>query len=111
MAEETTKKKAKKASQKAEEVKEEVKKEAKQEAKNTTETFKVEGDKLVSKIKELIREGNVRRIIIKDKNGEEFIQFPLTFGVVGAAVAPLLAAVGAVAALITECTITVERKK
>ncbi|OGH11912.1 MAG: hypothetical protein A2857_05670 [Candidatus Levybacteria bacterium RIFCSPHIGHO2_01_FULL_36_15] len=75
------------------------------------ETFKVEGEKLLSKVKALIKEGNVRKIIIKDKNGKTIIEFPLTIGVVGAVIAPVLAAVGAVAALISECTITVIREK
>lgn len=80
-------------------------------SKTTEETFRVEGGKLVEKIKEIVKEGNVRRIIIKDKNGKEIVQFPLTFGLIGAAVSPVLAGVGAIAALITECTITVEREK
>ena len=76
-----------------------------------TESFKIEGENLLKKVKELIREGNVRKITIKDKNGKTMLMFPLTFGVVGAVLAPVLAAIGAVAALITECTITVERKE
>lgn len=76
-----------------------------------SETFKVEGGKILDKVKDLIKEGNVRRIIIKDKKGKELIQFPLTFGVIGAALAPILAAVGAIAALVTECSITVEREE
>lgn len=75
------------------------------------ETFKVTGDKLLAKVKELIREGNVRRISIKDKSGKVLVEFPLTLGVVGAVFAPVLAAVGAIAALITECTISVEREE
>ncbi len=74
-----------------------------------TETFKINGDELLKKVKELIKEGNVRRIIIKDKKGKSLIELPLTLGVIGAVIAPMLAAVGAVAALVTECTITVER--
>jgi hypothetical protein len=81
-----------------------------QKANKKTETFKVSGEKLIEKIKELIKEGNVRRVIIKDKNDKELFQFPLTFGVIGAALAPVLAAVGAIAALVTECSITVERE-
>lgn len=73
------------------------------------ETFQIKSDRLVEKIKELIREGNVRKIIIKDKDGKTFVEFPLTIGVVGALIAPMLAAVGAIAALVTECTITVVR--
>ncbi len=75
------------------------------------ETFHVAGEKLLEKVKELIKEGNVRRIIIKDKKGKVLIEFPLTFGVVGAVIAPVLAAVGAIAALITECSITVQREE
>lgn len=75
------------------------------------ETISVKGDQLVGKVKSLIKEGNVRRIIIKDKKGKELIQLPLTFGVVGVVLAPMLAAVGALAALVAECTITVEREK
>jgi hypothetical protein len=74
------------------------------------EEFKVTGEELLKKTKELIKEGNVRKITIKDKEGKEILSFPLTIGVVGAVLAPLLAAVGAAAALITECTISVERK-
>ena len=74
------------------------------------EEFKVSGETLIQKVKELIKEGNIRRITIKDKDGKELITFPLTIGVVGAVVAPVLAAVGAIAALVTECTISVERK-
>jgi len=73
------------------------------------ESFKTSGENLLKKIKELIEEGNVRKITINDKHGKELMSFPLTIGVVGALVAPVLAAVGAVAALIGECTITVER--
>lgn len=79
--------------------------------KTREETFKVTGDKLLAKVKELIREGNVRRISIKDKSGKTLVEFPLTIGVVGAVFAPILAAVGAIAALISECTISVEREE
>ena len=76
-----------------------------------TEEFKVSGDHLVDKIKNLIKEGNIRKITIKDKNGKDLIMFPLTIGVVGAVLAPILAAIGALAALIGECTISVEREE
>jgi len=80
-------------------------------AKNTKkETFQVKGDDLLAKVKELIHQGNIRKIIIKDKNGNSIIELPLTIGVVGAVLAPPLAAVGAIAALVSECAITVERK-
>lgn len=74
------------------------------------ESFTVNGENLLKKVNELIREGNVRRITIKDKNGKDLIVLPLTIGVVGAVIAPALAAVGAIAALVTECTISVERE-
>jgi len=73
------------------------------------ESFKVNGEGLLKKVKELIKEGNVRKITVKDKDGKDLITFPLTFGVVGTVIAPVLAAVGAIAALIGECTISVER--
>ena len=79
--------------------------------KTRKETLKVTGVKLLAKVKELIREGNVRRISIKDKSGKTLVEFPLTIGVVGAVFAPILAAVGAIAALISECTISVEREE
>jgi Domain of unknown function (DUF4342) len=75
-----------------------------------TEEFHVNGEELIAKIKDLIHQGNIRRIIIKDKNGKVLIEFPLTFGVVGAVLVPTLAAVGAIAALIGEATIIVEKK-
>lgn len=74
------------------------------------ESFKVSGDHVLRKVKELIKEGNVRKITIKDKAGKIIVEFPLTVGVVGAVIAPMLAAVGALAALVTECTISVERE-
>jgi len=75
----------------------------------TKESFKINGENLLKKVKELIEEGNVRKISIHDKDGKEIMSFPLTIGVVGALIAPVLAAVGAIAALIGECSITVER--
>jgi hypothetical protein len=75
----------------------------------STNEFKITGENLLKKFKELIDEGNVRKITIKDKTGKEIVTFPLTIGVVGTVLAPVLAAVGALAALIGECTITVER--
>ncbi|HSA84413.1 MAG TPA: DUF4342 domain-containing protein [Patescibacteria group bacterium] len=79
--------------------------------KTKKEEFKVNGEQLLQKIKELIKEGNIRKITIKDKKGKELISFPLTFGVVGTVIAPVLAGVGALAALIGECTISVEREE
>lgn len=74
------------------------------------ESFKVSGDGLLAKVKQLIHEGNVRKITIKDAEGRTVVELPLTIGVVGAVLAPVLAAVGAVAALVTDCTIEVERR-
>lgn len=73
------------------------------------EFFTIKGEYLLQKVKELIEEGNVRRITITDKSGKELMTFPLTVGVVGAVLAPVLAAIGALAAIIGECTIAVER--
>lgn len=73
------------------------------------ESFKINGESLLKKVKELIAEGNVRKITIQDKSGKELMSFPLTIGVVGAIFLPVLAAVGAIAALVGECSITVER--
>ena len=78
--------------------------------KKTTEEFTVNGEELLAKVKSLINEGNIRRIIIKDESGKVLVELPLTIGVVGAILAPVLAAVGAIAALVTKCTIVVERR-
>ena len=74
------------------------------------EQFKVSGEEIVKKIKELIKEGNVRRVKIKDENGKTLMEFTLTIGVIGTVLAPILAAAGALAALAANCTIEVERK-
>ena len=74
-----------------------------------TEEFHVNGEQLLAKIKELIHAGNIRRIIIKNKEGKTVIEIPLTVGVVGAVLAPTLAAVGAIAALVSEATVVVEK--
>jgi hypothetical protein len=74
------------------------------------ETFAVKGEEILQKIKDLVEEGNVRKISIHDKTGKEIMSFPLTIGVVGALLAPVLAAIGALAALIGECDISVERE-
>jgi len=74
-----------------------------------TEEFRVDGEKLISKIKELLHEGNIRRIIIKDKEGKTVMEIPMTLGVVGALLAPQLAAIGAIAALVTEATVVIEK--
>jgi DNA-binding Lrp family transcriptional regulator len=80
-------------------------------SKTYKEEFKVSGEDLLKRVKELIAEGNVRRITVKGKDGKTIVEMPLTVGVVGAVLAAPLAAVGAIAALVTECTITVEREK
>lgn len=79
--------------------------------KTTKESFKLNGENLLKKVKELIKEGNIRKITIHDKAGKELMSFPFTNGVVGTVFAPVLAAIGALAALIGECTITVEREE
>lgn len=75
------------------------------------ETFIVNGENLLKKIKEIIAEGNVTKISISDKSGKEIMSFPVTIGVVGVVFAPIFAAIGALAALLTECKITVEKRK
>jgi len=74
------------------------------------EEFKLNGQELVKKIKEIIKEGNVRRIIIKNEKGKIIMEIPITIAVVGAVFAPVLAAVGALAALLNKCSIVVEKK-
>jgi len=75
------------------------------------ERHRVHGDRLVARIKELIHEGNVRRLVIRDDDGRVLIEAPLTVGVVGAVVAPVWAAIGAIAALVAQCSIEVEREE
>lgn len=71
--------------------------------------FKVKGKELLNKIEELIKEGNVRRIIIKDAEGKTFIEIPLTFGVIGVLAAPVVAAVGALAGIVANFTVKIIR--
>lgn len=78
---------------------------------NQREEFKVSGKDIKKKVEELVREGNVRRIIIKNEKGKTIMEFPVTVGVIGVILAPMLAAVGAVATLAANWTIVVERKK
>ena len=91
-------------------------KEPKQPASNASqsdaggESYQVRGEEVMKKVKELIAEGNVRKIKIESKDGKTIAEFPLTAGVIGALLAPPLAAIGAIAALVTECTISVERR-
>jgi len=79
------------------------------EEKVRTEEFEVSGDELVAKIKELVHEGNIRRISIRNEEGRTLIDLPLTIGVVGAILVPQLAALGAIAALVTHGTIVIEK--
>jgi len=75
------------------------------------EEFTISGEKIVEKVKEIIREGNARKIIIKNEKDETIAEFPLTAGAVGVLLAPALAALGAIAALVTKCTLIVEKKE
>jgi hypothetical protein len=79
------------------------------EEKVRTEEHRVTGDQLLAKVKQLVHEGNVRRITIKKEDGDTLIEIPLTLGVVGAVLLPVLAGVGAIAALVADCTIVVEK--
>lgn len=74
------------------------------------ETFHVKGEELKQKIKEIIAEGNARRIIIKNKSGKTLIEFPVTVGVIGVVLAPVWLAIGGIAAVVAECSITVEKR-
>jgi len=74
-----------------------------------TEEYQVDGDYLVHKVKELVHEGNIRRITIKNGEGEKLIEIPLTIGAVGIVLLPVWAAIGAVAALVSDCTVVVEK--
>ena len=78
-------------------------------AKVRTEEFKTTGEEMIAKVKELIHEGNVRRLSIVNDEGKTLIEVPLTLGVVGIVLVPTLAALGAIAALVTDCSIVVEK--
>ena len=78
------------------------------EEKTVREEFKINGEQLLKKVKELVHEGNIRRVIVK-QDDRTILEIPLTLGVAGILVAPTLAALGAVAALVSECTIIVEK--
>jgi len=84
-------------------------KEEKKTGKTRVEEFKVSGGEILNKFKELIHEGNIRRITLKDEGGKTFLEIPLTVGIIGAALAPVLAAIGAIAALVSKLTIVVEK--
>lgn len=73
------------------------------------EEFKIKSEEIIEKIKELIREGNVRRIIIKDEDGKTYLEIPVTMGVIGALLAPWLAAIGAIAAMVGHLKVEVIR--
>lgn len=73
------------------------------------EEYRVKGEELLAKVRELVHEGNIRRIIIENEEGKTLVEIPLTLGVVGALLLPMAAAVGAIAAVVTDCTIRVER--
>lgn len=76
-----------------------------------TEEIQVQGEELVAKVKELAHEGNIRRIIIKNEEGKTLVEVPLTIGVIGAVLLPVWAAIGAIAALVTDCTIVVVKEE
>jgi hypothetical protein len=78
--------------------------------KSNHESFKVSGDEILSKVKEIIKEGNARKIIIKNDKDEIIMEFPLTIGAIGVVLAPIFAAVGTIAALASNCTIVVEKR-
>ena len=76
---------------------------------NFKEEFKVRSEEIIEKVKELIHEGNVRRLIIKDEDGKVYLEIPVTIGVIGVVLAPVLAAVGAVAAMVANLKVEVIR--
>ncbi len=75
-----------------------------------SEEFKINGNDIINKLKALIKEGNIRKITIKDREGKSIAEFPLTVGVVGTVILPIFAAIGTIIALVTECTISVEKE-
>ncbi len=79
--------------------------------KKTKEEYKVSGKDVVNTIKKLVKEGNVRHVVVKNSTGKVLFQFPLTAGVIGVFFLPVLAGFGAIAALVGDCTISVERNK
>jgi hypothetical protein len=80
-------------------------------ARTVREEFSVSSDDLIEKVKQLLHEGNITRIIIKDDNGKTLLEMPATVGVIGALIAPWLAALGVIAAFATNCRIVVERRE
>ena len=85
--------------------------EAMSEDKTLVEEFQIAGEELVGKVKELVHQGNIRRIIVKNEEGKTLVEIPLTLGVVGALLVPSLAAIGAIAALVTKCTVIVVKEE
>ncbi len=79
------------------------------EGKVHTEEFRVNGEELLARVKQLLHEGNIRRIIIKTREGKTILEIPMTLGLVGSLLAPQLAAIGAIAALLTEATLVIEK--
>jgi hypothetical protein len=79
--------------------------------KQNTEEFKLSGDEVIAKVREIIKEGNARRIILKNEQGTTLIEVPLTVGVVGAALLPVWAAIGAIAAVAARLTLVVEKRE
>jgi len=76
---------------------------------NRTEEYTINGEDLLAKIKEIIRQGNAKKITIRGKDGDEVLSFPVTVGVAGIVLVPVFAAIGAIAALATECTIVIDK--
>ena len=75
------------------------------------EEFRVSGEEVVKTVKRIIKAGNIRKIIIKNEQGKTVVEIPLTIGAIGVVLAPMLAAVGALAALLTKCVIVVEKRE
>ena len=75
-----------------------------------TEEFRITGEELLAKVKEVVNEGNIRRLVIKNEEGETLIEVPVTLGVISALLLPVWAAIAALAAVATHCTIVVERR-
>jgi hypothetical protein len=76
-----------------------------------TEQYQLTGEDVITKIRQIVHEGNVRRVLIRNAEGHIIVEFPLTIGVVGAALAPMWAALGAIVALVSDCTIEIERRE
>ncbi len=75
------------------------------------EEFRVEGEQLLGKVRELVHQGNIRRLIVANDAGKTLVEIPLTVGVAGALLLPMAAAIGGIAAVVTDCTIRVERNE